>query len=91
MCAEFIEKKFPEMLEKYSDLKGKVFLDEGDPSQNSKQAKNVMGKLKCRLFRYSARLSHLNPIENIFNLIGKQINRDAKYKNITNKTYPQFC
>ena len=51
-----------------------------------------MGKLKSRWFRISSRSSHLNDsIENIFTLIGKQIKRDAKYRNISNETHPQFC
>ena len=50
-----------------------------------------MDKLKCRWFRISSRSSHLNDsIENIFTLIGKQIKRDAKYRNISNETHPQF-
>ena len=51
-----------------------------------------MDKLKCRWFRISSRSSHLNDsIENIFTLIGKQIKRDAKYRNLSNETHPQFC
>lgn len=50
-----------------------------------------MDKLKCRLFRISSTSSHLNSIENIFTLVGKQIKRDAKYRNLSNETHPQFC
>ena len=50
-----------------------------------------MDKLKCRLFRISSTSSQLNSIENIFTLIGKQIKRDAKYRNLSNETHPQFC
>ena len=50
-----------------------------------------MDKLKCRLFRISSKSSHINSIENIFTLIGKQIKRDGKYRNISNEIHPQFC
>lgn len=90
-CAKFVEKHFPEMFENSSNPKGKLFLQDGDPSQNSVKARTAMEKVGCRLFKIPARSPDLNPIENIFHLIGKEMKREAKEENITQETYDQFC
>lgn len=90
LCASFIEKHFPGMFENSTNPKGRLFLQDGDPSQNSAKAKKAMETVGCRLFQIPPRSPDLNPIENIFHLIGKQLKKDAKELNIVHETYAEF-
>ena len=89
--ASFIKEHFPAMFQNSSNPKGKLFLQDGDPSQNSKLAMDAMDAVGCRLFKIPPRSADLNPIENTFHLIGKVIQKEAIEKNITKETYVQFC
>ena len=91
MCAEFIREQFPEMFEKGNNLKGKLFLQDGDPSQNSRLANDAMEEVPCRLFKIPPRSPDLNPIENIFKVVGDKLRKDALEKGIEKETYEQFC
>ena len=42
MCADFIKEQFPSMFENSPNPKGKLFLQDGDPSQNSALAREAM-------------------------------------------------
>ena len=75
MCADFIHNSFPGMFEVSPNPTGKLFLQDGDPSQNSKAAKAAMDSIGCRLFTIPPRSPDLNPIENIFHLIGKVLKK----------------
>ena len=90
-CREFILEHFPSMFEDSPNSRGKLFLQDGDPSQNSALAREAMDAVGCRLFKIPARSPDLNPIENAFNNIRKKINKDALDRNITKETYEQFC
>ena len=90
VCASFIKEHFPDMFKVSSNRKGKLFLQDGDPSQNSRLAIDAMDTVGCRLFKIPPRSPDLNPIENVFHLIGKRIHKQALAKNITKETYLEF-
>ena len=90
MFADFIEEHFPEMFENSANPKGKLFLQDGDPSQNSALAREAMDLVGCRVFSIPPRSPDLNPIENIFRLIGKQLKREALERNICHETFAHF-
>ena len=90
-CATFIREHFPCMFEQSHNPIGKLFLQDGDPSQNSAMAREAMDSVGCRVFKIPARSPDLNPIENIFHLIGKQLKKDALEKKLNRETYSQFC
>ena len=90
MFSQFIKDHFAEMFEVSANPKGKLFLQDGDPSQNSKLAKEAMDLVPCRLFHIPARSPDLNPIENIFHLIGNQLKQDAIQRNITKESFVAF-
>ena len=87
---KFIEEQFPDMFLKGNNKKGKLFLQDGDPSQNCKISREAMRKVGCRLFKIRARSSDLNPIENVLLLIGKKLREDAVSRNLTKETFRQF-
>ena len=91
LCADFVRRNFPGMFTASNNTKGRLFLQDGDPSQNSALAKDAMEDVGCRLFRIPPRSPDLNPIENVFHLIGKQLKRDAIRNNLTRETFDEFC
>ena len=50
-----------------------MFVQDGDPSQNSKAAKTALDKIGAVQFSIPPRSPDLNPIENAFNLVEKKI------------------
>ena len=90
-CKQFIEDNFAEMFENSANPRGKLFLQDGDPSQNSKLAEETWVSKGCRLFKIAPRSPDLNPIENIFHLIGKQMKQDALDQHLERETYQAFC
>ena len=79
------------MFKSGNNTKGRLFLQDGDPSQNSRMAQDAMDAIPCRLFKIPARSPDLNPIENVFHLLEKQLRKDAIEKNISKETFQQFC
>ena len=67
------------------------FVQDGDPSQNSKLAKQQMSNLNAVVMHIPARSPDLNPIENLFHLMDKKLRIDAITQNITHETYLEFC
>lgn len=61
-----------------------------DPSQNSKIACEEIDSVGCSIFKLSPRSTEVNPIENIFHFIGKQLKKDAITQNLKHKTYKKF-
>ena len=50
-----------------------------------------MDSIGCRLFKIPPRSPDLNPIENVFHLIGKQLKKDALENNLQRESYAQYC
>eukprot|EP00794_Sanderia_malayensis_P001901 gene1901-2159_t len=90
-CYEFIREHFPGMFENSANAKGKLFLQDGDPNQNSKRAHEGIESIGCRVLKIPARSPDLNPIENVFHLVGTKLQKDSLEKNIVKETYEQFC
>ena len=90
LFAELVEEHFPEMFRLGNNDKGRLFLQDGDPSQNSAAANDAMDTVPCRVFKIPPRSPDLNPIENIFHLVGKQLHENAWRQRITKETFQQF-
>ena len=64
--ADFI-KNFKDALVKGANPRGKLFLQDGDPSQNSKKVRDAWKDIGARKFTIPPWSPDLNRIENIFN------------------------
>ena len=71
LFAEFTENKFLEIFKSSCNPTGNVFVQDDDPSQNSKAAKTALAKIGAVQFSIPPRSPDLNPIENAFNLVKK--------------------
>ena len=88
--ASFIRKKFPSCFKKSNCPTKKLFLQDGDPSQNSRAAKKAIEEVGGKKFPIPPRSPDLNPIENVFNLVRRKLATDAIEKEITRETYERF-
>ena len=59
-----------------------LFIQDGDPSQNSKLRKTEMRNCDAQLLAIPPRSPDINPIENVFHLIGQDLSRQAGEQNI---------
>ena len=63
---------------------------DGYPRQNSKKARRAIEEVGGIIFKIPSRSPDLNPIENVFNLTAKILNREAVEKNIIHETFIEF-
>ena len=70
--------------------KSKRLLQDGCPVQNSKKAKRAFDRIGAHLFCIPARSPDINPIENLFHLVGRKLKQQALVKKITSETYEEF-
>ena len=88
--AEFARSYFPTTFERTKNFHGKLFLQDGDPRQVSRCAKNAMDDVGCRMFAISARSPDLNPTENMFHLVRANLQKDSLTKEIKKEMFLEF-
>ena len=67
-----------------------MFVQDGDPSQNSAAARKEMKKLGVEIHSIPQRSPDINPIENVFHLLDRKLRSEAVHQNITNESYQEF-
>lgn len=88
--ARFVRRYFPRTMEACGAQRRRLFLQDGDPSQNSSDAKAAFSDIGLEVLRIPPRSPDLNPIENVFNIVGRQLQRNALRNNIKAETFPAF-
>ena len=88
--ANFIEEHFELTFRKAKKGVSRLWLQDGDPSQNSAIARNAMDRVNAELLKIPARSPDLNPIENFFHLVSRRLRSDAIDQQITKETFAQF-
>lgn len=89
MFADFVTNSFPGTFIR-SGKDTNLFLQDGDPSQNSAHARAVFNELGYECFKIPPRSPDINPIENLFHLVKKKLNDDAIERNIIFENYEDF-
>ena len=90
MFAEFVKDHFPETVQNSSNPRGKLFLQDGDPSQNSRLASDAMTTVGAKKFSIPARSPDMNPIENVFNFVKLQLHSQALGRQLTKENFEEF-
>ena len=67
-----------------------MWLQDGDPSQNSSVARAAWSSMGAELFRIPARSPDVNPIEDLFKIVKNRLQKDALKKNITRESFEEF-
>ena len=83
------ENHFPQAFMLSANPHDKLFLEDGDPSQNSAKAMQAFENMGAEAFSIPPRSPDLNPMENFFHSISVKINEDSLNKNITHETFQE--
>jgi len=87
---QFVVDNFPATLQRSTNPRKKLVLQDGCPVQKSKQANLGYKAVGCTIFSIPARSPDLNPIENIFNNVRRGLREEAKLKRIEKESYEEF-
>lgn len=68
----------------------KLWIQDGDPSQNCTAVKRILQLIGAKLLSIPARSPDINPIENFFHLVKRELRKDALERNITSESYNEF-
>lgn len=88
--AQFIDDNFEEMFVEADKGSKRMWIQDGDPSQNSAAANAAMNRVNSVLIKIPPRSPDLNPIENIFKLVSDKLRKQAIEFQIQRETYDQF-
>ncbi len=88
-CEKYVLRNFEQLFQK-SGKESRMFIQDGDPSQNSKKARGAMVKYAAKLLAIPPRSPNLNPIENVFHLVRKELKAEAIEKRISAEIYEEF-
>ena len=87
--AGFLRRNFEQLI-KNSGKSSRCWIQDGDPSRNSSQAKQAMLEVKSDLLSIPPRSPDLNPIENVFKIPKAKLHEDAIKRNITTESKLEF-
>lgn len=68
----------------------RLFVMDNDLCQTSKKALSALMGIECDFHRIPARSPDINPIENVFHLLKKNLEKEAIDCNITKESYDRF-
>ena len=87
--AQFIRKHFEKVFEK-SGKSSNLWLQDGDPSQNSRKSKNAQELVGADVFPIPPRSPELNPIENVFSFVKKELRLQAIQHRLERESYQEI-
>ena len=88
--SEYVRLNFPQIFAKSANSIVMRFLQDDDPVQNSALAKRAFKDVGALVFSIPPRSPDLNPIENLFHLVSKQLEKDALEMEIKYEDLGQF-
>jgi len=88
--ATIVQDHMPASLENSADNVGKRILQDGCPRQNSRTALRAIEDVGGLVFRIPPRSPDLNPIENFFSLVTKELRKQVIRSNLTRETFGEF-
>ena len=83
MFVDFIHKHFKEAFEKSNNPKAKLFLQDGDPSQNSRKVNKSMQKVEAKKLNIPTQRPDINPIKNVFHSVRTNVHEESLNRNKT--------
>ena len=88
----FIDNNFTVLFQRANnnDSRYRLWIQDGDPSQNSARAKRAMARANAVLLSIPPRSPNINPIENMFHLVSKKLRVDALELGIKFESYKDF-
>lgn len=87
--AQFIRTHFSKIFSRSGKI-GKQWIQDGDPSQNSAKARAALHEIGANLLPIPPRSPELNPIENVFSFVKKELRKQVLLNNVEKETYEEF-
>lgn len=88
--AKFIDENFATMFLDADKGPKRLWIQDGDPSQNSALSRAAMARVKSTLIKIPPRSPDLNPIENVFKLVSDALREQAITEQIKKETFAEF-
>ena len=88
---DLVEREFGNMFAKANKGDSMLWVQDGDPSQNSALARASWQAMGAELLSIPPRSGDTNPIKNFFKQVKERLAKDAIANNITWKNLPNFC
>ena len=88
-CLHSLYRAFQQHIWEKPKPETEIFLQVGDPSQNSKKTKVALDNIGAEIFSIPWPSTNMNPTENIFN-IKEMLHAEALSKNITKENFEEF-
>lgn len=88
--ADIVDRSFPQALRKSNSPRSKRILMDGCPRQNSAKAHKAYDRVHAKIFKIPPRSPDLNPAENFFHLIKRELKKQAIEYQITSETIDEF-
>lgn len=87
---DLIEREFPRMFRVANKRGSKIFIQDGDPSQNSAPARAAWKRIGAKLISIPPRSPDINVIESLFHIVKVILREQALKRNITYETFAEF-
>lgn len=88
--ASFVRDKFPMCFERADRGRRRLFVMGNDPSKVSKAAKLALKDIGAELHQIPPRIPCVNPIENIFNIVRRNLEEEAIRLHIERESFADF-
>ena len=88
---DFVRRNFPKMFRKSGKRGSKLFVQDNCPILNCAKARKALKDVGGKLFPIPKWRGNLNPIENVFNVVKRELRRQAIRHNITSETFEEFA
>jgi len=88
---DFVLDHFNDAFEKSHKGNYRIFVQDGDPCQNSAKAKAAFVSINATLLSIPPRSPDLNPIENLFHLVKNDLAKQAVEQQIVHETFREFA
>ena len=91
MFSKFLREHFPELFQRGNNNHGKLFIQDGDRSQNSRLSQDAFDSIPYSIFKIPPRSPDLNSIENFFHLAGQRLRKQSLEQKIQYESYEACC
>ena len=88
--ASFIDEHFERLFQLAGKGESRLWMQDGDPCQNSALAKDAMRRANSTLIKLPPRSADLHVIENVFSIVNRILRKQAKERNLRRESFLEF-
>ena len=88
--ATFVDQHFHRLFQLAGKGDSRLWMQDGDPSQNSALAKEAIARVNSTVIKLPPRSPDLHVIENVFAIVNSQLRKQARDHKIRRETFEEF-